>query len=114
MDDGLERGIVATEFIIQLMRVREIFDRKCDIRQLGLNLQIVDDVLDWEDDTSKGDQNCLTNIKLREEYLRRLPDDFGDATLQDLFPYGIILNYAVRHARHKAGKMLTAPEKYFP
>lgn len=114
LDDGLERGVVALEFVLQMMRVREIFDRKCDIRQLGLDLQIVDDVLDWEDDVSKGDQNCLTNTELREKYLKRLPDDLNDAMLQDLFPYGRILNYAIRHARHKAGKMLTSPEKYFP
>lgn len=36
LDDGLERGVVATEFVLQMMRVREIFDRKCDIKQRGL------------------------------------------------------------------------------
>lgn len=65
-DDGLERGVVATEFVLQSMRIREIFDRKCDIRQLGLNLQIVDDVLDYEGDIAEGDQNCLVNTEQRE------------------------------------------------
>lgn len=112
-DDGLERGVVALEFVLQMMRVREIFDRKCDIRQLGLNLQITDDVLDWEDDIVAGDQNCLTNIELRETYLRRLPDNFGDSTLNTLFPYGKLLTYAVRRVRHKAEDMLVRPNKYF-
>lgn len=111
--DGLERGVIATEFVLQMMGVREIFDRKCDIKQLGIDLQIVDDVLDYKDDMSKGDQNCLTNTKLRAAYLRRLQDDFDDPTLQKLFPYGAVLTYAIRHAKDEANNMLTFPEKYF-
>lgn len=73
----------------------------------------MDDVLDWEDDISKGDQNCLTNIELHEKYPRRLPDDLDDPTLQKLFPYGMVLTYAIKHARSKSEDMLTYPEKYF-
>lgn len=113
LDDGLERGVVAVECILQAMGIRQIFDRKCDIRNLGLNLQIVDDVLDYEDDISLGDQNCLTNPRLREDYLRRLPQDFNDLELHYLFPYGGILTYAIKLARQKAENMLAMPERYF-
>ena len=113
LDDGLERGIVATEFVLQMMGIRRVYERKCDIRQLGLNLQIVDDVLDYEGDVAQGDQNCLTNAVLRKAYLKRLPNDLSDLVLDELFPYGGILTIAIRMARNKAENMLAVPEKYF-
>lgn len=112
-NDGLERGVVTLEFLLRMMNIREAFDRKCDIKQLGLNLQIVDDVIDWEDDSLKGDQNCLTNAEFREAYLRRIREDLDDLTLQKLFPYGPISIYVIKRAMHKAHNMLTYPEKYF-
>ncbi len=113
LEDGLERGVVATESVLRMMSVRDIFDKKCNIQQLGLNLQIVDDVLDYDDDIKQGDQNCLTNTTFREAYLRRLPEDLDDSKLRELFPHGGILTYAIRHARYKAEKMITYPERYF-
>lgn len=112
-EDGLERGVVAIEFILQMMGVRGIFNRKCDIRQLGLNLQIVDDVLDYEDDVKVGDQNCLTNSERREDYLQRLNHDLGEIELRSLFPYGGLLIYAIKQARQNARNMLASPRKYF-
>lgn len=111
--DGLERGVVTTEFVLQTMGIREIFDRKCDIWQLGIYLQIVDDVLDFEDDLKKGDQNCLANAAMRAAYLKKLPHGFNDSTLGRLFPYGGILTYVIRAARGKAENMLEWPERYF-
>lgn len=113
LDDGLERGATALEFVLQMMKVREIFDRKCSIQQLGTSLQIVDDVIDWESDVSKGDENCLTNVGLRETYLSRLQEDFDDSTVQRLFPYGAVLGLVIKHTKQKAADMLAFPEKYF-
>lgn len=112
-DDGLERGVVTLEFLLRMMNVRGVFARKCDIRQIGLNLQIVDDVLDYEDDVVMGDQNCLTNLERRESYLGRLKSDLSDSTLRSVFPYGKVLIYTIKLAQDKAEKMLIIPEKYF-
>lgn len=113
-DDGLERGVTTLEFLLRMMNIREVFDRKCDIRRLGLNLQIIDDVIDWEDDSVKGDWNCLANTELREVYLKHIQEDFDDLTLRKLFPYGSIPIYVIRKTQRKASDMLTSPEKYFP
>lgn len=113
-DDGLERGVVTLEFTLQMMNVREAFGRKCgNFKRLGQDLQIVDDIMDWENDSLKEDQNCLTNTELRNGYLRRILDDFDDLTLQKLFPYGPIPIYVIKHTKHKVNDMLAHPEKYF-
>jgi len=44
-DDGLERGVIAAEFIIGLVGSEAFFDR-FGIRRLGLLLQIVDDIIE--------------------------------------------------------------------
>lgn len=114
LEDGLERGVTALECVLQMMEVREIFDKKCSIKRLGTSLQIVDDVIDWEKDIAKGDENCLTNKELRETYLRRLEEDFDNPTFQELFPYGAVLGLVIKHTKQKAADMLAFPEKYFP
>lgn len=113
LEDSLERGTTALEFVLQMMRVREIFDRKCDINRLGTSLQIIDDVIDWENDVTQGDNNCLTNKTLRETYLRRLEEDFDTSTCQKLFPYGVVLGLVIKQTQQKAANMLAFPEKYF-
>lgn len=114
LDDGLERGVVTLEFILGMMNIREAFGRKCDnFKQLGQGLQIVDDVIDWENDNLKGDQNCLTNTNLRSTYLGRILEDFDDLTLKTLFPYGPIPIYVIKRTQPKARDMLAHPEKYF-
>lgn len=112
-EDGLERGVAALEFVLQMMKVREIFDRKCSIKRLGTSLQIIDDVIDWENDIANGDENCLTNRELRQVYLRRLKEDFDNPTFQKLFPYGAVLGLVIKHTQQKAADMLSFPEKYF-
>ena len=113
LEDGLERGVTALEFVLQMMRVREIFDRKCNIQKLGTNLQIIDDIIDWESDSVKGDDNCLTNTNLRETYLKQIGQDFDSQAIQRLFPYGTVLGLVIKLTQKKAADMLTSPEKYF-
>jgi len=69
--DGLERGIVATHFVLEMMGLKETYAREIDIDQLGILLQIVDDIMDYEDGVRTGDQNCLTSEN-RREYLERI------------------------------------------
>jgi hypothetical protein len=113
MYDGLERGIVATNLVFQLMGVRNTFERKCNIRELGKDLQLVDDILDYEDDVIRKDQNCLTNGGMRRIYLARVESHLNDEILSRLFPYGGVLTYAIKKGRVKAHDMLLHHEQYF-
>ena len=110
--DGLERGVVATRFVLEMMGLQELFEAKTDIKRLGIHLQIVDDVLDYQEDILMGDQNCLVSDQ-RADYLTSLVVNLDDNSLQTLFPYGGILTHAIRKAREQAQNMLAEPAKYF-
>lgn len=110
--DGLERGIVATRFILEMMGLQDSFETKTDVDNLGIQLQIVDDVLDYKEDVLVGDQNCLTSDR-RDEYLNSFLVDLGKESTERLFPYGGILTYAIAKARQQAESMLANPSQYF-
>lgn len=106
-DDGLDRGAIALRFILRLMKcenAREIAWKNLD--EVGQLLQIVDDVLDYEDDVAYGDTNCLTSEK-RDVYLNRLLQKFGDNEVRKFFGYETsILLIAIGKARNKAKELL--------
>lgn len=108
--DGLERGIVATRFVLEMMGLKEFFRDKVDVDELGVNLQIVDDVLDYESDIKAGDQNCLTSLKNRYAYLRQLLDFFDEQRIDALFPHAGVLGIAIRRARNKTINMFTSSQ----
>jgi hypothetical protein len=84
-EDGLERGAIALRFTLRLMgceKAREATWGKLD--ELGRLLQIVDDVLDYEDDIVVGDKNCLTSTE-RYIYLKQLVSNLGITETQRLF-----------------------------
>jgi hypothetical protein len=84
-DDGLERGEIALRFIIKMMGCEKAMEIKWNnIEEIGRLLQIVDDVLDYEDDLINEDMNCLKSIK-RDIYLEELFQKFGDQNLYKLF-----------------------------
>ncbi len=106
-DDGLERGIIAFRFVLSMMGLTEQFQKKTDIDNLGLLLQVVDDVLDYESDTTTGDLNCINSPKA-QEYLHRLDTEMTDAQIRLLFPNSRLLFYVIRNSRRKAHKLLKA------
>ncbi|HEV8241652.1 MAG TPA: hypothetical protein VGS57_19975 [Thermoanaerobaculia bacterium] len=57
-DDGLERGVIAVRLITGLVGSTGHFS-SFGLRRLGLLLQIVDDLLDFEHDRANGELNCL-------------------------------------------------------
>lgn len=101
--DGLERGIVALRFVLEMMGLQSFYEQKVDVNKLGTLLQIIDDVLDYEKDILAGDENCLTSAR-RNDYLRILVEEFDD--IQNLFPYGGALLIAIKKSREKAQHML--------
>lgn len=111
--DGLERGIIATKFVLQAMEIEQVLGKKCNIAELGIDMQIVDDVLDYEKDLLSGDQNCMLNADLRETYLLRLQNNLNDSTIHRLFPFGGVLIYAIKQARKKGQNMLSNQKEYF-
>jgi hypothetical protein len=106
--DGLERGAVALQFILQTMGCeKERATTWGDLKTLGELLQIVDDVFDYEDDVAVGSQNCLTS-PLKDHYLKRLLKDLSEERCRDLFGASrSILVLAIAYARKKGAKLLT-------
>lgn len=85
-DDGLERGAVSLEFIASVMNIRTELERRgIPIVSVGQELQLVDDILDYEEDVATGDTNCLTTPRAPEHLQRirttNMPDFFHPMTL---------------------------------
>lgn len=105
--DGLERGIIAFRFILSEMGLIDHFNGITSIDDLGLLLQIVDDVLDYEEDQETNDLNCL-NSERAHDYLLRLITEMPDEKIRTLFPRSRLLLYIIRKARKKAEAILHA------
>lgn len=106
--DGLERGAIALEFILKTMECEEQRAAKWgDLIKLGELLQIVDDVLDYEDDIAAGDLNCLTTTN-RVTYLKQLCQALSRENSQRLFGSRSVLIFAIAQARKKATMLLSS------
>ena len=105
--DGLERGVIALRFIVKTMGCEKEREASWgDLTNLGELLQIVDDVLDYEDDVAAGDHNCLVTMK-RDVYLTRLLDGLNSANCRKLFGSGpSVLVFAIAQARKKGVGLL--------
>lgn len=106
-EDGLERGDIALRFILKTMGCETQREAVWgDLSELGQLLQIVDDVLDYEDDTAVGDLNCLRTAN-KDLYLSRLLDRLNSEKTHRLFGHSrSVLVVAIAQARKKATKLL--------
>jgi hypothetical protein len=106
-EDGLERGDVALRFILKTMGCEKQREAAWgDLTDLGELLQIVDDVLDYEDDVAADDQNCLRTAN-RAVYLGRLLEGLNSEKTQRLFGRSrSVLVFAIAQARKKGTKLL--------
>lgn len=106
--DGLERGAIALRFILKTMGCEKQREATWgDLTDLGELLQIVDDVLDYEDDASAGHQNCLMTTN-RTTYLTRLLEGLNSETSSRLFGRArSVLIFAIAHAREKGTTLQT-------
>lgn len=107
LDDGLERGAIALRFILKMMECETQREATWgDLNELGELLQIVDDVLDYEDDAAVGDQNCLVTAN-RDVYLVRLLEGLSSERTHRLFGRSLsVLVFAIAQAREKGTKLL--------
>ena len=104
--DGLERGAIALRFILKTMGCET--QRAAtwgDLDDLGELLQIVDDVLDYEDDMVAGDLNCLGTAE-RDAYLERLLEGLSSEKTHRLFGERSVLVFTIDGARKKGAKLL--------
>lgn len=110
--DGLERGVVALEFIVRCMGVRDEVARLDvgGIENLGLLLQIVDDVLDVEEDKERSDTNCLFTDN-RDKYLQKLVTEFSDKNVDRMFPSTSLLRVVLKKAVKKASGLIRQTDK---
>jgi hypothetical protein len=84
-DDGLDRGVIALRFVLKMMGCENIRESMWgDVDEVGRLLQIADDVLDYEEDISRGETNCLTSVR-RNLYLTRFLQKMGGAEVKRLF-----------------------------
>lgn len=107
LEDGLERGAIALRFILKTMECETQREATWgDLNDLGQLLQIVDDVLDYEDDAAAGDLNCLRTAN-RDVYLGRLLERLSSERTHRLFGrVRSVLVLAIAHARKKGTKLL--------
>lgn len=100
--DGLERGAIALRFILRTMGCEKQREATWgDLTDLGELLQIVDDVLDYEDDAAAGDQNCLMTAN-RTIYITRLLEGLNSENSRRLFGRTrSVLVLAIARAREK-------------
>lgn len=104
--DGLERGAIALRFILKTMGCEKQREATWgDLTDLGELLQIVDDVFDYEDDVTAGEQNCLTTVN-RDIYLMRLLEGFYPENTRRLFGRASVLALAIAYARKKGRRLL--------
>lgn len=100
-DDGLERGSIAFRFATEMMQVREKLEKNgVHIDETGKILQIVDDVLDFEEDVELGETNCLVTPR-RNTYL----DALASTDIQNHFTPHTPLTVVIEIARKKARAM---------
>jgi hypothetical protein len=108
-EGGLERGAIALRFTLKMMgceKARETIWGNLD--ELGRLLQIVDDVLDYEEDIVVGDKNCLTSTE-RYTYLQHLVSNLGTTETQRLFgSVRTVLIRVIEKAEIKAKVLLRA------
>jgi hypothetical protein len=105
-NDGLSRGIIALELVTRLIGSYEFIQSRFDFKRLGIIMQIVDDVLDYENDRLGGELNCLitSSTYQRNEYIRELLN-FDLEKFRQVFPYGTVLYQVIRYSKGKVKSM---------
>lgn len=113
--DGLSRGIDALTFVTKLIGSEDYIRQRLNFDQLGIVMQIIDDVIDLEEDLHNGETNCLlASVSRRTKYLHVLTA-FDLNAFRRLFPHAVVLRRVTRLAMRKAERLLLAqaamPEK---
>jgi len=109
-DDGLERGVIALEFVTRMMECRGHFRHGNYLRSAGRLLQLVDDLLDYEEDSCTGDLNCLASPR-RREYLDQA-EELASQTFLESLSFDPVLRYAIGLALAKARTLRSEDQQF--
>lgn len=96
--DGLERGADSLKLILLFMDNIEQFQMKHNLKEFGYCLQIMDDILDFEEDRLNEDLNCLLSDNW-EQYLIRFKVFFE--MNKNIFNSSPIMKYVINKSRKK-------------
>lgn len=99
--DGLERGVLALEFAVGVIGLQAQFS-SADVREVGVLLQIVDDVLDFEQDSLLGELNCL-NTPRSGLYLTHLAATMD--ALAGRFAHSLFMGLVLETVRKKMTRL---------
>jgi geranylgeranyl pyrophosphate synthase len=101
---GLSRGVDSLTLILKEMEILEEFKKIVDIRKFGLFSQTVDDLLDFNGDKKRGEENFL----LQEGYEKYLATflEFEYKTLKKKFKCTAVFNFYYTLALRRAKKMV--------
>lgn len=100
-NNGLERGVMALQFISKLMGVEEYIKSKTDFEELGTIMQIVDDAEDVEEDKKYGDMNCFFSER-KNEYAKKLLN-FNILKFKEIFSNSLVLVREITKAQKIVG-----------
>jgi len=100
--DGLERGVLALQFVAGLAGSTDKFQRY-GIDTVGRLLQMIDDILDIEEDIAHDDQNCFLGPR-RILYLAELTH--FSPFLEQVFSRSSVMLRVIEKASLKAQKLL--------
>jgi hypothetical protein len=103
--DGLSRGVAAINFVTRIIGSDAYLHKITDLNQLGLVMQIVDDVIDLEDDRRDQAMNCILSPRWRGHLFSLL--EFDTAKLKRFLPHATVLSTVIRHAQGKASQLLS-------
>ena len=67
-------------------------------------LQVIDDVLDYEQDLHKGELNCLASSRW-EEHLDFMEMELDPERMSTLYSRGLVFRAVIRFARRKARRL---------
>ena len=104
-NDGLERGSCALFLVLRMLGSLAYWQSQLNLGTLGLALQVVDDVLDFEADVAKNETNCLTTPHWRD-HLRFMKSELDLPVVRQLYVRGPVLWMAVTWAQKKAERFV--------
>lgn len=97
-DDGLERGTLALRFVTRLVGSADLYEPRL-AGDLGVVLQIVDDLLDYKDDEVAGDTNCLLTSQ-RTHYLAKFESSVEQ--LDECFAHSPVMRFVLWKTKRRA------------
>ena len=103
--DGLSRGSDATQIILKHFGCESrLFELSEGVEEIGVLLQIVDDVLDRKQDARKGHANFMNSVAARDHLASLLKWDYRETFKESQYP--LCLMAAIRLSKARAARLV--------